>query len=60
MARAKADTCGQLAGVRGNRVEILRTQTGRKDGEPVRYAIKIAEKSSTPLECDDIIVAGKE
>jgi hypothetical protein len=57
---ASADTCGQLAGVRGSTVEILRMQRGRHAAENVRYAIKIAEKSSTPLECDDVVVAGKE
>jgi|GEM_PF-2852816 len=55
---AHADICGQLAGVRGTGVEILRVQRGRADN--VRYAMKIAEKSSTPLECDDIVLAGKE
>ncbi len=56
---AVADTCGQLAGVRGNEVEILRIQRGRKGLEPVRFAMNISEKSSTPLECDDVVVAGK-
>jgi hypothetical protein len=57
-AAARADICGQLAGVRGSGVEILRMQRGRTDN--VRYAMKIAEKSSTPLECDDVVLAGKE
>ncbi len=53
-----AEICGQLAGVRGTGVEILRMQRGRN--ENVRYAMKIAEKSVTPLECDDVVLAGKE
>jgi energy-coupling factor transporter ATP-binding protein EcfA2 len=53
-----AEICGQLAGVRGTGVEILRMQRGRS--ENVRYAMKIAEKSVTPIECDDVVLAGKE
>lgn len=54
---AHADTCGQLAGVRGSGVEILRVQHERKDG--VRFAMMIKESSVTPLECDDIVATGK-
>ncbi len=57
---ANGETCGQLAGVRGSEVAILRTQHGRSGQETVRYAMKIAEKSSTPIECDDVVQAGKE
>jgi hypothetical protein len=57
---AGADTCGQLAGVRGNDVEILRVQRGRKVNDEARFMMKISESSSTPLECDDIVVAGKD
>lgn len=59
-ATAGAETCGQLAGVRGNEVAILRVQRGRAGKETVRYAMKIAEKSSTPIECDDVVQAGKD
>ncbi len=57
---AAADTCGQLAGVRGTGVEILRMQRGRGAQDNVRFAMKISEKSSTPLECDDVVLAGKD
>jgi hypothetical protein len=56
-SQAHAEICGQLAGVRGNGVEILRMQRGRS--ENVRYAMKISEKSTTPLECDDVVLAGQ-
>ncbi len=60
VSTAQAETCGQLAGVRGGEVAILRLQHGHTGQDPVRYAMKIAEKSSTPIECDDVIQAGKD
>ena len=60
VSAAHAETCGQLAGVRGTEVAILRMQRGRTGQDSVRYAMKIAEKSATPIECDDVIQAGKD
>lgn len=55
-----AELCGQLAGVKGTTVEILRMQRGRGAKDTVRYAMKITEKTITPLECDDVVLAGKD
>jgi hypothetical protein len=51
---AQAETCGQLAAVKGNGVEILRMQSGR-GSDQVRYAIRVQESKVAPLECDDVI-----
>ena len=52
-------TCGQLAGVKGKTVEVLRVQTGR-EGETVRYAMRMDEGKVAPLECDDIVLTGRD
>jgi hypothetical protein len=57
--QASAATCGQLAGVKGPGVEILRMKA-QADGERIRYAIKVAEGSVSPLECDDVVLAGRD
>jgi hypothetical protein len=56
---AQAETCGQLAAVKGNGVEILRMQSGR-GSDQVRYAIRVQESKVAPLECDDVIIAGRD
>ena len=56
---AKAETCGQLAAVKGPDVEILRLQSGRAT-DMVRFAILVAENKVAPIECDDVIVCGHD
>lgn len=51
---AFADTCGQLAGVKGQ-VEILRMQAAKG----VRYGFKV-QRSAEPVECDDVILTGRD
>lgn len=57
---AHAQTCGQLAGVRGPNVEVLRLQRSRTGGDQVRYGIRIEEKKVVPLECDDVVLTGRD
>lgn len=56
---ARADVCGQLAGVKGPNVEILRRQS-RTEGDNVRFGTKIAENKTSPVECDDIVLTGPD
>lgn len=56
---ARAETCGQLAGVKGDTVEILRMQSGR-EGEKVRYGMRVEQNKVMPLECDDIVMTGRD
>lgn len=51
---AFADTCGQLAAVKGQ-VEILRMQAAKG----VRYGFKVL-RSAEPVECDDVILTGRD
>ena len=57
-APARAEICGQLAGVKGSEVEILRRQA--RAAENVRFAMKIPEQKITPVECDDVILTGAD
>lgn len=55
----RAETCAQLVGVKGKGIEVLRLQSGR-EGERVRYAMKVDEGKVLPLECDDVVVAPRD
>jgi hypothetical protein len=55
----RAEVCGQLAGVKGPAVEILRIQRNRVE-ERIRYAMRIEASKVVPVECDDVIVTGVE
>lgn len=57
--QARADVCGQLAGVKGPNVEILRRQS-RAQGDAVRFGMKIEESKTSPLECDDVVLTGAD
>lgn len=56
---ARAEVCGQLAGVKGDGVEVLRLQA-EQSGERVRHGMRIADGKTMPLECDDVILAGRD
>jgi hypothetical protein len=58
-SQAKAAVCGQIAGVKGTQVEILRLQRDRQ-GDLVRHAMKIEEKKAAEVHCDDIVLTGKD
>ncbi|MES2964320.1 MAG: FecR family protein [Bdellovibrionota bacterium] len=55
---ANAEVCGQLAGVKGPNVEILRRQS--RTDETVRFGMKIEEKKTSPVECDDVVLTGPD
>lgn len=56
-AQANFDTCGAVTGIKGT-VEILRRQ--RADaGDEVRQGF-IVRRNTEPVECDDIVLTGKE
>lgn len=55
-ASASIDTCGAVTGIKGV-VEILRRQ--RNEGDDVRHGF-VVKRNTEPVECDDVIVTGKE
>ncbi|MEK7357350.1 MAG: FecR domain-containing protein, partial [Bdellovibrionota bacterium] len=55
---SRADVCGQLAGVKGPNVEILRRQS--RTDESVRFGMKIEEGKTSPVECDDVVLTGPD
>jgi hypothetical protein len=56
---ARAEICGQLAGVKGDGVEILRMQADR-GGEQVRHGMRVEQNKVLQLECDDIVLTGRD
>lgn len=56
---AQAEVCGQLAGVKGTGVEVLRLQSGR-EGEKIRHGLRVEANKVIPIECDDIVLAGRD
>lgn len=58
-ATSRAEVCGQLAAVRGSGVEVLRMQPSR-EGERIRHGMRIEQDKVLPLECDDVILSGRD
>lgn len=56
---SRGENCGQLAGVKGETVEILRVQRGR-DVEKIRHGVRVEPNKVMPLDCDDIVITGRD
>lgn len=55
---ARSESCGSVAGINGT-VEILRLQRNGAGGDEVRNGF-IVKRDLEPVECDDVIIAGKD